>query len=55
MIDELLSDTASTITELNAKVREAVTMGKPSEASDYAMALASACGAYRDLMMADDE
>lgn len=55
MIDELLADTASIITDLNAKVREAVMMGKPGEASDYAMALSSAASAYRDLIAADDE
>jgi len=54
MVDELLADTTSTIDVLNAKVREAVTMGKPTEAGDYAMALSSAASAYRDLCAAEE-
>jgi hypothetical protein len=51
-IAALLQDTAKTVEELNAKVREALTMGKPSETYEYANALSSACSGIRDLASA---
>lgn len=54
MFDALLTDTQATIAELNEKVRSCVTMGKPGEVADYAMALSSAASALRDLAAASE-
>lgn len=51
--DELTQDTAETIAILNEKVREALVMGKPGEAVDYAAALSSAAYAYDSIALID--
>lgn len=55
MTDALIADTAQTVSELNAKVRESLTMGKPCEAADYASALKDAAVAYDVLANSDTD
>jgi hypothetical protein len=53
--DDLATNTEQTVAMLNDKVREAVTLGKPTEAVEYANALQAAAGAYDYLDATPDD
>lgn len=46
--------TAETLNDLNKKVQEACTMGRPDDAMKYAEALRDAAAAYADVKRADE-
>lgn len=46
--------TVETLNDLNKKVREACTMGRPDDAMKYAEALRDAAAGYLDLKRADE-
>lgn len=46
--------TAETINDLNKKIQEAITLGRPDDSMKYAEALRDTAAAYNDVKRADE-
>jgi hypothetical protein len=52
--EDLITEIVRTVMDLNQKLQESLTLGRPGDVMDYARALSDACSAYSYLETEDE-